>query len=137
MPYMEESVGKGIDHGRTALYLVMDSIRADSTRKEIRELLTAVTFMKRAFLELHRSDLIKKLEIARIKLMSFLLINWEWLDSYKTAQYLPPEAYEDIKELYKKLLEIEALRMLLIDMLLDAGIHLEVEESIELPTIGG
>lgn len=133
---MEEDTTAQLDYGHTALYLILASTRHENVRRKIEQLLSATKFMEKAFYEADRIDLKEKVLQLREQLYALYTINWEWLRLYSTAPYLPPEAHEDLKALMGKLVEIEMLRMTLLDMLLDIGIVATREDIIDIPTIG-
>jgi len=132
---MEDEVIGQLDYGHTSLYLLLASTRYDNARRRIEQLISATKFMEKAFYEHGRLDLKQKAVELRERLLGLYLINWEWLKLYSTSSYLPPEAHEDMKNLMKKLAEIEIIRLTLLDMLLDIGILATREDVVEVPTI--
>ncbi|MCD6449688.1 MAG: hypothetical protein J7L34_04185 [Thermotogaceae bacterium] len=116
-----QAKSRELDFARSALAILMDS-NSGSTRQKIEKLLTATVFMKRAFWKQNRLDLVQKLEVIDKKLLSKYLVNWELLEKYRAEAYIPREVKDSVKKLQRELLEVEALRRALLELLIDAGV---------------
>lgn len=127
-----------IDLGKAALYILTIIVpRHENVKRKIEHLLTATKLMEKTFMEAGRVDLRDRTQKLQDILLANYMINWDWMHLYSRSPYLPAEAQSYLKELNKRLAKIEAIRLALMDLLLDIGIIMKKEEiEVEPATIG-